>query len=631
VTPIAVALISGLLGAGATLGLERLKRKWDRDEQARKLINQYRDPLLRAAFDLQSRLYNIVVWDFLSLLRSDDETVRRYAVDTTAWHFAQYVGWVEILRHEVQFLDLGTARRNKQLQARLGSVAHAFASDRKGFEPLRESTTEPPPSEEPRAQHVPQRKTADLLSPRAAAKGPAFIIFRTDQRALGEAMFKKAPEGEDAARPDCLTFSEFAARLAAHDDQSADPLERWFQRFRSDLEEFARGGWDKEHPRLIAIQNSLIDLIDLLDPEQERFPDRNSRGKIPAADSSYPRPYRLAYFVWRDDPWEVVTQWAGRYKAVEVEDERSSKSRSFVRPARTRLGVTLFTRVDYDEEAPARWLSVEGWTRLPRPFAWLRPALLAGTTQAAEPDGPASGGESTSSSASVARSGPPGSNGPETRDDTRGRLPLEGNSIFFATSQRRAHHAANRLLERFGRPRVVADPVPKRQYFFVGAPLLLVAGIAAGLAMAAGSDAGRAVQSGTTVSSLGTSSSIASTGTGDASAGTSSTPTSPASTPTSGAGTTQVTVTETETAPGVTTTVTETTSAPTQAPVSRARIGMPPSRRRGRLGCAASRSRSCVSPVIGARLTPALGSPERPACKPLVSGCLASSARLAGR
>jgi hypothetical protein len=60
---LAVALIAGafaLLSAGATIwnmrAIERLKRDAERQSE----IRRYREPLSRAAFDLQSRLFNIL-------------------------------------------------------------------------------------------------------------------------------------------------------------------------------------------------------------------------------------------------------------------------------------------------------------------------------------------------------------------------------------------------------------------------------------------------------------------------------------------------------------------------------------------------------------------------------------------
>jgi hypothetical protein len=420
-SPIAVALIGALGGIALALTGDHFRRKWDRDEQARKLISQYRDPLLRAAFDLQSRLYNIVVWNFLDFLRGTDGARKAYAVDTTLWHFAHYLGWVEILRHEVQFLDLGTARRNKELQSRLGAVAHALASDRADFRPTKE-----PPAEQPQTRSqrtLPPRRP----SSRAAALEPAFIIFRTDQQAIGEAMFKERAEGDEPARLECLTYSEFAAKIAGHDSESA-LLKGWCQRFARDLEKFSREDWSRDHPRLIAIQRGLIDLIDLLDPDQQRFPNRDARGKIPGPVATQPKPYRLARFIWRGDPWPTVEDWTRRYAATEIDSGPDPTSRTFVRPTRTRLGVTLVVRVTYDPDAEAPWVSIEGWTRMPRALGRLRLALPT--------EAPLE----------------------EWGDDSKRRLPLESNSVVLGSSQRRARHAANQLLHAFGRPRVVADP-----------------------------------------------------------------------------------------------------------------------------------------------------------------------------
>ena len=49
----------------------------------------------------------------------------------------------------------------------------------------------------------------------------------------------------------------------------------WFKRLSEDIEQLAEG--DQWHTRLVTLQNSLVDLINLLDPESIRFPDRHRK------------------------------------------------------------------------------------------------------------------------------------------------------------------------------------------------------------------------------------------------------------------------------------------------------------------------------------------------------------------
>jgi hypothetical protein len=134
---------------------------------------RYRDALLRAAFDLQSRLYNILN-GFLQSYHGRSERHRSYAEDSTIWLIGQYLGWVEAMRRDAQFLDLGSVRSARRLELALGRVRDAFGSDRKISDPL-------------------------------------LRIFRVDQRALGELML--AEENRKEAPTRCIGYTEFRGRL----------------------------------------------------------------------------------------------------------------------------------------------------------------------------------------------------------------------------------------------------------------------------------------------------------------------------------------------------------------------------------------------------------------------------------
>jgi len=73
----------------------------------------YAEPLIAAAFDLQTRLYSIVQHNFLKAAAVE----RGYAEPSTLWLIAQYFAWVEILRREVQYLDVGVEKHNRTIQA----------------------------------------------------------------------------------------------------------------------------------------------------------------------------------------------------------------------------------------------------------------------------------------------------------------------------------------------------------------------------------------------------------------------------------------------------------------------------------------------------------------------------------
>jgi hypothetical protein len=244
----AVALASAVLTAllGARTAKERLQLQAEIEEQRAArvkqeerldLMNRVRDPVLWAAFDLQSRIYNIVAQRLLPvyLLRGTAEQ-QAYVQRNTLFLFAQYLAWVEIIRRGVHFLDLGDKLEDREVVNQFSKISGILNSD--GF--------------------------PDTL----------FCIFRGDQRAIGEIMIEAPVDGEFS----CIGYAEFCAK------SDADPsFAQWFTRLSKDIDQLAGG--DQWHPRLAALQNSLVDLINLLDPESMRFPDRH-RSKLQAGSAN---------------------------------------------------------------------------------------------------------------------------------------------------------------------------------------------------------------------------------------------------------------------------------------------------------------------------------------------------------
>ncbi|MCA1693978.1 MAG: hypothetical protein LC749_04170, partial [Actinobacteria bacterium] len=85
----AVAIASVYLSARAARGTARLSYEFDlaksratKEQLVEELMSRYRDPLLRSAFDLQSRIYNIIKQQFLVRYGAEArDHEREYAVD----------------------------------------------------------------------------------------------------------------------------------------------------------------------------------------------------------------------------------------------------------------------------------------------------------------------------------------------------------------------------------------------------------------------------------------------------------------------------------------------------------------------------------------------------------------------
>ena len=214
------AIVSGGIAVyGQLLAAQKAHRR-SKQDALEDVVRRFREPIAAASFELQSRLWNVVRGGLLEayIVNGSDEEAE-YCRSSFAWLTCTYLGWVEALRHELEHLDLGDVARNAELQRTLLAVRHGFRTDHPDIScPLR--------------------------------------IFSADQRAIGEIM--RSDGGS------CLGYATFCARLGSPE------FERWVSPLVRDVEFMA--GHPEERSRLSLLQNRLVDLLDLLDPEFERYP-----------------------------------------------------------------------------------------------------------------------------------------------------------------------------------------------------------------------------------------------------------------------------------------------------------------------------------------------------------------------
>ena len=204
-----------------------------REAKVAEIMAKYRDPLLRAAIDLQRRIYSTVRLNFLQILYQRSQVEKDYAIQHTLYVIAEYFGWIEILRREIQFLDLGNIEINRRLMQLFHRINEAFSSEN---------------------------------------VDSAFHIYYGEQRAIGEIMISTRHDAE-STKNDCIGYASFVKKLS-HPDFAL-----WFDRLRNDIEKKATGLSTNED-RLIILQHALIDLINFLDPEGIRTP-KEEREIIP--------------------------------------------------------------------------------------------------------------------------------------------------------------------------------------------------------------------------------------------------------------------------------------------------------------------------------------------------------------
>jgi hypothetical protein len=240
-----IACISGAVSLGAAGYAESSRRRLlyleselaqrreaaTKADEAARLVAKYRDPLLRSAYDLQSRIYNVYRRGFSG--RADPEYLRL----NTLFVFAEFLGWLEIIRRDMQFLDLGAVAATKELGKKLEAVQHRLAS------------------------------TSEMRD--------SWYIYRGHQRAIGELMLTRV-EADPALgrRHDCMGYAAFV------EAQSRPEFARWFTRLSDAVERLPH----EKPTRLVCVQRDLIDLIDLLDPACNRF--ESGRGKLEPRSAS---------------------------------------------------------------------------------------------------------------------------------------------------------------------------------------------------------------------------------------------------------------------------------------------------------------------------------------------------------
>jgi hypothetical protein len=231
-----VSLIGSLIAAGFTGWITYYVDEVRRRADAKRLVAKYRDPLLLASLDLQSRIWNLVQQNLL--VYHQDNNKRDLIYVYTAFLVGQFLSWTYILRREAQFLRFSTQKNNRKLARTLEALTSTFGTD--------------------------------------ATEGQTpFMLWRGQQMAIGEIMTKG-----DGGQLYCIGYSTFY-----HKYQNEPDFRQWFIPIEKGI------GWlvnarEQRDPvptyRLRRLQHLLIDLIKILDEEAEGE-GRTRRGYVDAA------------------------------------------------------------------------------------------------------------------------------------------------------------------------------------------------------------------------------------------------------------------------------------------------------------------------------------------------------------
>jgi hypothetical protein len=209
-----IALAGSVVSTILTVfGAPALKARHD----AKKELDAYREPLLDASYELQARLYNILRLSFTEkYIINENAGMQDSAIESTLYVFAQFFGWIEIIRQEVHYLRFSKDQQTREIGRLLRDISETFLSDQYGLQ---------------------------------------FMIWRVEQRGLGERMIT-ASHGKMS----CLGYASFIEQRAT--------MKAWLEPFENYLAQLDDGG----RQRLTELQHELLNLVKQLDEKGKRYP-----------------------------------------------------------------------------------------------------------------------------------------------------------------------------------------------------------------------------------------------------------------------------------------------------------------------------------------------------------------------
>lgn len=236
-----ISLIASVLVAGFSAYLNYSTDQRKARREAEHLLQKYRDPLLFAAEDLQSRIWGIFEDDVLSFHgRSPHHEDALYVY--TAYVLGQLFAWTRILRCQTQLLPF-SLEEDRRLSKFIG-ILHSLQG-------------------------------CLLTSQYIKDEGPAFTLWRGHQMAIGELMTEDGAGSEQM----CIGFYEFSKIWKSGTGEAHNDLHYWFQPVKDGLSTLVEKG--REAPdgnKLRRLQHLLLDLIDVLDPEKHRLHSQGLSG-----------------------------------------------------------------------------------------------------------------------------------------------------------------------------------------------------------------------------------------------------------------------------------------------------------------------------------------------------------------
>ena len=243
---VTILVIGALVGfVSKELLLPTLFETWKNRRALSGIYQKYRDPLFLASCEFASRLLEIIKTyptpflsskvrenDIKRLMANsaDDPYFQRYKLISSVYRFCAFLGWLELYRQEIVFLDSGHLSRNKAMESSLANIRSDIADG-----------------------HL---NRADDWS-----SWDDHLVFREELRAIGEAMIFV----DAANRQNVIGYRRFCEIYVGNSDPAR---KSWFDVAALFLLDLPKS--TAQNFRLIRLRRTFLHLIDLLEALDHR-------------------------------------------------------------------------------------------------------------------------------------------------------------------------------------------------------------------------------------------------------------------------------------------------------------------------------------------------------------------------
>lgn len=249
-----LTVVAALVGAlGSLLGVilkdfffSRSLERWKARQSLQQIYVRFTNPIFLAASELCNRLEEIcdrhpspfldanllkIKTEKMQSNTANDPYFKRYKLISSVYRFCSFLGWLELLRQEIVFLESGKSAKNRVLERKLEAIRSDLADG--------------------------QLNTAiDWISWHDR------LIFREEQRAIGERMIIKTDNV-----PSIMGYAEFCTKL---EGLVAGDKDQWLGIALSFLADPSTSDKNFHLTRLKRLIVHLIELMQQLDSSQVR-------------------------------------------------------------------------------------------------------------------------------------------------------------------------------------------------------------------------------------------------------------------------------------------------------------------------------------------------------------------------